>query len=386
MQNLEHNGQSTDIEHMLEKIARLAKWTVIFVVAGMLELIIVALPLASDAGIFHGDGEGIAVFLLIESFFLILVLAPVLALVALNVASKAVEAVSKSTDPSAAASRLSPAISYLCVAGIVFAIKGIVVTLFAQNSVVLFFCFESVLKVLMAILVVVGLFLAVASRALAKTFGAATKLPRRTIILVGVLGVIWLIAAFQSPIVNVAGRIQFTTRTRTFDLPATTKTFDGESSDLEGTIIIPTLDTPTGPGKNVIWCSSFQLAWNEMRNFLGGEPLQVLGAEVLTARLNNAPQSSADLEKGSYFIAAGAVQNGIVERIHSELRSRFSTAPPPEFELERLNPAGYLAYAYLTANVRFEIPFRENKDEFIFEDSRGEKTPVKSFGIWDAHT
>lgn len=376
MQNREHDKQIPDAEPMLEKIVSRTRWTVIFIAAGVLELIILVLLAAADAGILHGDGEVIAGILLIESLFLILVLAPVLGFGALRVTSKLVEAVSESHDPSAATSVLHRAIIYLCAVGIMFAGQGIIVTVFVQNSIGSVFYLASIMKVWLGILVALGLFLAIASCALARKFAVPTKRPVRTIIFIGLLSVLWLAVAFQSTIMYVGDRIQFA---------AKTKTFDGPSSDLESTIIVPTLDTPADPGKNVIWCSSFQLAWNEMRDVLGGEPLQILGDEEITARLNKAPQSSADLEKESYFIAAGPVRNGIVEKIDSELQSRFSTAHPPEFELDLQDPNGVLAYAYLTANVRFEVPFRENKDEFIFEDSRGENTPVKSFGVWEAY-
>ena len=43
-------------------------------------------------------------------------------------------------------------------------------------------------------------------------------------------------------------------------------TYEGDSTGLEQTVILPTLDTPIPPGKNVIWCSSFQVAWNHLRD------------------------------------------------------------------------------------------------------------------------
>lgn len=366
MQREDWNEQIPDVERMLQRTASLAKWTVAFISAGMLELIMLVLLGALE--------EGIWAILFFESAFLILVLAPILALVALNLASKATKVASKFPDLIAPIPELNSGIFWLCLAGIMFAIEGIVVTLFVQNSVVSFFRFESVVKVWMGILIAVGLFLVLASLALARKFTAPLKLPRRLLVLMAFLSVLW---AFQSTIQYAGKKVRYA---------ATTKTFDGQSSSLEGTVIVPTLDTPVGSGKNVIWCSSFQLAWNEMRGFLGGGPLQIPGAEALAARLNSAPQSSDDLDKKSYFITAGPVRSGIVERINSELQSRFSTSPPAEFELDRLDPSDFLAYAYLTANVRFEVPFRENREEFIFEDSRGEKTGVKSFGVWKAYT
>ena len=44
-----------------------------------------------------------------------------------------------------------------------------------------------------------------------------------------------------------------------------------KSSELKATIVTPVLDWPIEKGKNVIWCSTFQLAWNELRNGMVGE-------------------------------------------------------------------------------------------------------------------
>lgn len=41
---------------------------------------------------------------------------------------------------------------------------------------------------------------------------------------------------------------------------AQAKPFEGDSSELQHTIIVPTLDTPIPEGKSAIWCGSFQLA------------------------------------------------------------------------------------------------------------------------------
>ena len=48
--------------------------------------------------------------------------------------------------------------------------------------------------------------------------------------------------------------------------PQVQPTFVGESTKLKRTVILPTLDTPMVAGKNNIWCSTFQLSWNEMKD------------------------------------------------------------------------------------------------------------------------
>src|SRR5262245_8297100 len=49
--------------------------------------------------------------------------------------------------------------------------------------------------------------------------------------------------------------------------------FDGNSDRLQQTIIVPTLDSPIPDGKSAIWCVSFQLAWNRLKeDFQGANP------------------------------------------------------------------------------------------------------------------
>jgi hypothetical protein len=144
---------------------------------------------------------------------------------------------------------------------------------------------------------------------------------------------------------------------------------------------VPTLDTPYPEGKNVIWCSSFQLTWNEIRDDVIGAPLDVIGAEEVAKRLNDAPQSAADLEPDFYYAAGGWIKDGIIDQIEREMAAKF-----PSYELPDFNdyPDGILAYSYLLANVPFEHPFRQLDEGLTFTDSRGTETQVSGFGLWEA--
>jgi len=144
-------------------------------------------------------------------------------------------------------------------------------------------------------------------------------------------------------------------------------TFSGDSQKLEQTVIVPTLDSPCPPGKNVIWCSSFQLAWNEMKDKVIGAPLQVVGAEEVAARLNAAKQSASDLDPKSFYIAGGWIKDGIVGKIEKDMAARFPSHVLPDFNDYT---DGILSYSYLTANVPFRHPFLEIEQGFSFTDSK----------------
>jgi hypothetical protein len=166
---------------------------------------------------------------------------------------------------------------------------------------------------------------------------------------------------------------------------ASTPTYSGGSGTLSQTIIIPTLDSPLAGGKNIIWCSTFQIAWNKVKDDVIGEPIEVVGAEELAARLNSAKETDGDIDPHSFYAAAGRIKQGIVDKIKKEMAAKFPLYSVPDFnDIPGLinTPDGILSYSYLTANVPFKYPYRQVEDEFFFTDSNGIKTNVAAFGVW----
>jgi hypothetical protein len=157
-----------------------------------------------------------------------------------------------------------------------------------------------------------------------------------------------------------------------------TETFSGNSESLKQTVIVPTLDTPCPPNKNVIWCSSFQLAWNEVRDKVIGAPLEVVGAEEVAGRLNVAKQSGSDLEPRSFYAAGGWVKDGIRDKIRNDMAVKFPGHVLPDFSSF---DGGILAYSYLAACVPFKCPFRQVDDGLVFNGSQGAGTAVEAFGL-----
>jgi hypothetical protein len=153
--------------------------------------------------------------------------------------------------------------------------------------------------------------------------------------------------------------------------------FQGDSRALKHSVVVPTLDTPLVKGKNLIWCASFQLAWDRLKDEVGGEPVCVADAEAVVKRLNHSAVSTDDLPEDGYYAAAGAAKDGIVEKIRAAMQERFHKEPT------ELNCMGgdLMAYAYLQAALRFTLPYFENDESFVFTDSQGRKTAVSSFGL-----
>ncbi len=190
-----------------------------------------------------------------------------------------------------------------------------------------------------------------------------------------------LIVVQCAAIVGVVLIVYFSLRDRTDDLrdlreyEFPPRAFDGPSTRLSSSVIVPTLDAPIPQGKSAIWCGSFQLAWNELRNMVVREPIVLTGAEEVAGRLNESTFTRNDLADGEYYAAAGLVKDGIVDRIHNEMRSRFPDWRIPDFGDGNVA----VAYACLQGKIQFPLPYFE--DELHFANSSGQWTRVKAFGL-----
>jgi hypothetical protein len=154
-------------------------------------------------------------------------------------------------------------------------------------------------------------------------------------------------------------------------------TFQGASDSLASTVIVESLDAPFPPGRNAIWCAGFNLAWHRLGRDVIGGPVEVAGAADIARRLNASPVSEADLLPESCFVAAGENTDEVVAGVRRAFAARFPSEPLPEISAD----VALFAYAYISAAVRFAVPFFDNPAEFGFTDSTGGRTAVDSFGI-----
>jgi len=81
----------------------------------------------------------------------------------------------------------------------------------------------------------------------------------------------------------------------------------------------------------------------------------------------------------SLYVAVGWNQKGITNQIQSELKQRFPNRKPPTFP--GILPDSFVAYAYLEANVKFSLPYDQNRRPLVFTESDGQRVKVESFGL-----
>jgi hypothetical protein len=148
--------------------------------------------------------------------------------------------------------------------------------------------------------------------------------------------------------------------------------------DLKATVISPSVDAAMEPGKNVLWCSTFQLVWNEGCRFAGGD-IHLSDEPPVVAALNKKLGTEKDVDADSCLVMSGMVEDGIVKKIRQELGRKFEGQADPDLfnSIEASLPAdGWVGYAYLFRALPFKCKFNR-----LFEPLEFGSAKVASFGI-----
>jgi hypothetical protein len=153
-----------------------------------------------------------------------------------------------------------------------------------------------------------------------------------------------------------------------------------KSADLKRTSVVVTLDDPLPDHHNVIWCATFQMAWDKAKRNVIKEPIRIIGADALAERLNRGEFPPADIGNESFYAAAGFVKDGIIEEVQREMAGRFPSESIPPFDpAYKTLPKAFLGYSFLSVSVPFKYAFETSKDAFVFTDSNTTQTRVTSF-------
>ena len=147
-----------------------------------------------------------------------------------------------------------------------------------------------------------------------------------------------------------------------------------DANELKRTIITPHLEQRIASGTNVLWCNTFQLAWNEFCDLTGG-PIVMESPPPIVPVLNKRTASKEDLDEASYVAMAGLASEGIYEKIRKELEEKFKGQASPDL-LDATPEMYWVAYAYLFKELPFRWAFTRWHGNLIFMGYR-----VDSFGI-----
>ena len=153
-------------------------------------------------------------------------------------------------------------------------------------------------------------------------------------------------------------------------------------SDLNRTIVTPHLETPLPSGSSVLWCGTFQLAWNEACSLIG-ENLRFLDEPGMVGILNKQSFTKQDIDAASYVAVAGFVKDDVHGKIVRQLEETFRGQATPRYVPSpglTPRPQDIVAYCYLFKNLEFETPF-----ERIEKPLRFGTEEVPCFGIGEEH-
>ncbi|MEW5894821.1 MAG: hypothetical protein AB1650_03525 [Candidatus Omnitrophota bacterium] len=148
-----------------------------------------------------------------------------------------------------------------------------------------------------------------------------------------------------------------------------------KSTELKDTIITAYLQNEMVAGKNMMFCSTFQIAWDILSDEIIKEPLQLSDHPKMEQALNQRLTGVNDISEDYYLAMAGFNKDGIVEKIKQALKAKFNETPGIDITLERSEDI--LAYAFLFKDLKFDNEFENLDAPILF---KGE-SPVKSFGI-----
>jgi hypothetical protein len=138
--------------------------------------------------------------------------------------------------------------------------------------------------------------------------------------------------------------------------------FKADVSKLKDTQLAAHPDTPLAENKNVLWCDTLQLAWNEAIGLVG-EKLKFANQPPVVDLLNREDFTDADLAAGSYVAMADFERNNVEDEIRAALEKTFNGAASPELippKPPHPGPDDFVAYAYLYKNLAFADPFADN--------------------------
>jgi hypothetical protein len=147
------------------------------------------------------------------------------------------------------------------------------------------------------------------------------------------------------------------------------------TTDLKHTIVTPHLEQKIPTGTNVLWCSTFQLAWNELCELTGGI-VSMKPSPPMVTTLNKKTASKNDLDEDSYVAMAGLANEGIYQRIRKELKAKFKGQASPEL-LDSTPQMAWVTYAYLFKELPFKWAFTRFHQNLRFEGYY-----IDSFGIY----
>lgn len=153
-----------------------------------------------------------------------------------------------------------------------------------------------------------------------------------------------------------------------------------KSTDLKYTNFTAVMNSKIIQGKNLLFCSTFQFAWDSLKNNIIKDKVMLSGNPPVAQELNKSIIPKTDISSNSYVSMAGYKKDNIIKKINNALKSKFKNEAPSLREDELLRPEDIIAYAFLYKNLKFANEFESLADPIMFNYGKI-KTEVKAFGV-----
>lgn len=144
------------------------------------------------------------------------------------------------------------------------------------------------------------------------------------------------------------------------------------------TLIAPVLETKIDPDKNLVYCSTAQMAWNCLHNNIIKETIEIQNQPWYVEKLNQYVNLPHQISQDAYVANAG-FGNDVIEKIKEELINKFQHVPSiinfPELKKDEL-----FAFSYLIKILDFKEKYGTF---FTLMNFNNKEIKVKAFGFKD---
>lgn len=138
-----------------------------------------------------------------------------------------------------------------------------------------------------------------------------------------------------------------------------------DASSFAKTDVLPYPSIPLTRGHNYVYCATFRIAWDGLRN-VPGERVAVKPMPIMAAELNRLPFPLGNLDPESYL--AMRVDRAHLSKITDELQRRFPGAPGPTKPPAATEGKGRVIFAALIKSLPFAAEFDSQPDPLPFPD------------------
>lgn len=140
-----------------------------------------------------------------------------------------------------------------------------------------------------------------------------------------------------------------------------------DSSKLMTTKITPVLNTKINTCENLIYCSTFQMAWNGICNdIFNGETVEIENAPDYLKTLNLLIDEPTNVSEDSYIKMAGFSKDGITEKFIKAVNDKFKIKIILP-QIEKSSNNAILSFGFLLKNLLFEHEFERPPEPLYFQ-------------------